>query len=86
LRVEGEAMRVRVELKFGFLQERMPPHPWGFKHPSFRRWSKPLIRVTLDFLDYICWLLRKLWCSSVPTEHLTDTQILSRVQVLFLLS
>jgi hypothetical protein len=27
LRVEGEAMRVCVELKFGFLQERMPAHP-----------------------------------------------------------
>jgi hypothetical protein len=27
LRVEGEAMRVRVELKFGFLHERMPAHP-----------------------------------------------------------
>ena len=27
LRVEGEAMRVRVELKFGFLDERMLAHP-----------------------------------------------------------
>ena len=62
------------------------------EHASFRRWSKQLIRVTLDFLDYIDWLLRKLWCSSLrekslvlpEAQNLTDSQILSVVQLLSL--